>query len=94
MAGVPLGKRSIHSPFPKPYFHTTLCGYIAGLAFTLVVMIKFQAAQPALLYLVPGVLLSSFGCAVWRGELADLLKFEEATGNDEKEAKEATKKAD
>lgn len=67
----------IHANFPKPYFHTGLLAYIAGLGTTLLVMIQFKAAQPALLYLVPACLGSSFLCAVMRGEVKQLLAYSE-----------------
>jgi minor histocompatibility antigen H13 len=37
--------------FSKPYFYTSLIGYIAGLVTTMLVMHIFGKAQPALLYL-------------------------------------------
>jgi minor histocompatibility antigen H13 len=67
----------IHASFSKPYFHTGLLAYVAGLGTTLFVMIQFNAAQPALLYLVPACLGSSFLCAVIRGEVKELLAYSE-----------------
>lgn len=57
---------------------------------TMAVMIFFEAAQPALLYLVPACLFSSFGCATMRGEMSELLAYseeleEEAEGESKKE---------
>ena len=66
-----------HTPFPKPYFHSTLIGYVLGLGTTLWVMFQFKAAQPALLYLVPACLGTSFGCAALRGEVKALLEYSE-----------------
>ena len=37
--------------FNKPYFYAGLASYVLGLGTTMFVMHKFQAAQPALLYL-------------------------------------------
>lgn len=83
-ADAPLGARGVHFSFPKPYFHSSLVSYLLGLSTTLVAMIKFNAAQPALLYLVPAILTSSLGCALWKGELKELLDYEEVeVGNDE-----------
>ena len=45
-----------HPPVPCSAFG----GYVAGLVATIVVMNVFQAAQPALLYIVPGVLGATF----------------------------------
>ena len=72
-----LSPMNLHAAFPKPYFHSALIAYVAGLATTLYVMIVFQAAQPALLYLVPACLGSSALCAVLRGEWNDLLAYSE-----------------
>jgi len=56
---------------------------------TMAVMIFFNAAQPALLYLVPACLISSLGCAVIKGELSDLLAYSEEEPEEEEEEKEA-----
>ena len=95
IAGVPYFPTDVNVGFPKPYFHSTLAGYVVGLATTLYVMIVFEAAQPALLYLVPACLGSSLMCAVSRGELTELFQYseeddeeEEKKEGDEKEAKE------
>lgn len=77
--------------FPKPYFHATVVGYLAGMVVTILVMQVFQHAQPALLYLVPGVLLSLWGTALVRGELKLLWAYTEDQEDEEKEkANEAT----
>jgi minor histocompatibility antigen H13 len=67
----------IHDSFPKPYFHAALIAYIGGLGFTIFIMMQFHAAQPALLYLVPACLGSSFLTAVVRGEVKALLDYSE-----------------
>ena len=57
------------------------------------VMIFFEAAQPALLYLVPACLISSLGCAAVRGEIAELLAYsEEPEPEEEEEEKKDEKK--
>mmetsp|Transcript_16076 Transcript_16076/g.30366 ORF Transcript_16076/g.30366 Transcript_16076/m.30366 type:complete len:390 (+) Transcript_16076:3378-4547(+) len=76
-AKVPYFPTNVHASFPKPYFHSALVGYIVGMATTMFVMIKFEAAQPALLYLVPACLGSSFMTAVVRGELKDMFAYSE-----------------
>lgn len=43
--------KSAVKPFSKPYFTSALVAYVLGLTTTIVVMHKFRAAQPALLYL-------------------------------------------
>ena len=60
-------------------------GYVIGLALTLFVMIKFEAAQPALLYLVPACLGSSLFCALLRGELKELFDYSEEEDEEEGE---------
>jgi minor histocompatibility antigen H13 len=98
-AAVSTATTNVHHAFPKPYFHSALIAYVLGLATTLFVMIKFNAAQPALLYLVPACLGSSWICALVRGELAALFAYseeeeeeEEETSDDKKE--ESAKKDD
>jgi hypothetical protein len=59
--------------FPAPYFNTGLVAYTLGLVATLVVMLVWDAAQPALLYLVPAVLGASALTAAVRGELRALM---------------------
>lgn len=87
-AKMPTKDINIHANFPKPYFHSALFAYFLGLATTLFVMIQFNAAQPALLYLVPACLGSSFFCAVYRGEVEALLAYSEEEEEEEEEAKE------
>lgn len=43
--------------------------YGIGLLVTFVALALMQKGQPALLYLVPSTLLTSFGVALWRKEL-------------------------
>lgn len=76
--------------FPKPYFTATMFGYVAGMVATVVVMQVFNHAQPALLYLVPGVLSTFWGTALWRGEVRLLWGYDEAI--EEKEAEQKMKK--
>ena len=86
-ANVPITPVDIHATFPKPFFHSALLSYVSGLATTLFVMIQFNAAQPALLYLVPACLGSSLGCAYLRGELKELFEYSEETAKAEEEKK-------
>jgi minor histocompatibility antigen H13 len=83
---------NIHASFPKPYFHSCLAAYVLGLATTLYVMIVFKAAQPALLYLVPACLISSFSCAILRGDLTTLLQYTEEIEEEEEVKEGDTKK--
>ena len=54
--------------FDKVYFKAGLVGYVVGMIVTLMVLIFWEHAQPALLYLVPGVLISLWGTAWVRGD--------------------------
>lgn len=79
-AGLPRDGSAVvdtHTAFPKPYFIASLIAYILGLGTTLFVMAYFDAAQPALLYLVPACLGSSFTVAIIRGEVKELLEYSE-----------------
>jgi minor histocompatibility antigen H13 len=91
LANVSTKDINIYASFPKPYFHSALLAYVLGLGFTLFIMIQFQAAQPALLYLVPACLGSSFLCAVLRGEVKELLAYTEEEEVEAEESKEEDK---
>lgn len=69
--------------FTKTYFNITMIAYTIGLATTVLIMYHFKAAQPALLYLVPACLISSFGMAVVRGEVSVLLAYTEETAEED-----------
>lgn len=75
--------------FPKAYFHATIIGYVAGMLVTLGIMQIFHHAQPALLYLVPGVLGAFWGTALANGDLKTLWAYSEA--DEEEEGKEEGK---
>merc|ERR1712232_445043 len=85
---------NIYDSFPKPYFHFTLFGYIIGMISTIFIMIRFQAAQPALLYLVPACLGSSLIVSVVRGEIKLLFDYSEENNilNEENDSNKLTKK--
>ena len=86
----------------------TWWSYVLGMTTTMTVMHVFQAAQPALLYLVPFVLFTSFGRALMtKGGITELLAYSEedttpalnesendaADEGKEKETKKETKKS-
>jgi minor histocompatibility antigen H13 len=54
--------------FSKIYFKASIVGYIIAMLVTMAVMHHFKHGQPALLYLVPGVLGALWGTAAVRGE--------------------------
>ena len=75
----PIGNKSV-SFLPITNFNTflwTFCGYFFGILSTLVVMNVFKAAQPALLYLVPGCLIFSVLSALIGGYYNFFINYEE-----------------
>jgi minor histocompatibility antigen H13 len=83
LTGRPLWTKDNRKPeapftFPKTYFKASLAGYVLGLLATLGVMMIWNHAQPALLYLVPGVLGSVWLTAAVRGELSLIWNYTEA----------------
>ncbi len=72
----------------KPgYFRPAFGGYVGGLVATIAVMNAFQAAQPALLYIVPAVLGAVGVAALARGEVAAVMGYSEEEEEEEKEGK-------
>jgi minor histocompatibility antigen H13 len=87
--------------FPKVYFKASVFGYVVGMITTLLAMQYSNHAQPALLYLVPGVLISLWGTAFFRGETSIMWDFsdaeeedEEGEGEDKKEGSDKEKSDD
>jgi len=77
------------------YLNTVMVAYFLSLVTTVSIMLFFNAAQPALLYIVPYVLIATFGVAASRGELKELWKFEIPDESAEaEEAKKDEKKED
>eukprot|EP00946_MAST-07B_sp_MAST-7B-sp1_P001278 g1278.t1 len=58
------------------YFNWSMIAYVLSLIATLIAMIYMDAAQPALLYIVPFVLGASMLVALIRGEMTELWEFE------------------
>lgn len=65
--------------FPKTYFYASVLGYLAGMITTQGIMVSFKKAQPALLYLVPGVLGALWGTALLKGDFRLMWEYNEAT---------------
>ena len=63
--------------FPKPFFLTNIFFYCCGLVTTVLVMIYFKSAQPALLYLVPFILIASLLSALVTGKWEELMEYNE-----------------
>ncbi|WJX16916.1 hypothetical protein P8452_06894 [Trifolium repens] len=58
------------------YFRSAFLGYIVGLALTIVVANWFQAAQPALFYIVPAVIGFLAAHCIWNRDVKQLLAFD------------------
>ncbi|KAG9142072.1 hypothetical protein Leryth_016292 [Lithospermum erythrorhizon] len=72
------------------YFKSAFLGYAVGVILTIIVMNWFQAAQPALLYIVPAVIGFLAVHVLWNGEVKQLLEFDESKttdGEDDKVSK-------
>jgi len=82
--------RGAAHPVRAPYFHYAFLAYALGLTTTIAVMHVFQAAQPALLYLVPFCILASVITAVARGELGLLWEYTEQASPDPPQTKTIT----
>eukprot|EP00943_MAST-04B_sp_MAST-4B-sp1_P006804 g6804.t1 len=65
------------------YLNITMVSYCLSIITTVVIMLFFNAAQPALLYIVPFILISSISTAVAFGETKKLLAFEIFDENEE-----------
>jgi minor histocompatibility antigen H13 len=63
--------------FKKVYFKASMVGYVIGLVTTLVVLNIFNHGQPALFYLVPAVLGSLWGTALFRGDISLMWAYTE-----------------
>lgn len=61
----------------KHYFRAVNFGYFIAIVATIVVMLVFKHGQPALLYLVPGCILSVLATAYAKGELSEIMEFTE-----------------
>lgn len=80
--------------FKKTYFSASIIGYILGMLATLVVLNVYNHAQPALLYLVPGVLGAVWGTALIRGEVKDMWEYTEDGSLETEEARGDAKQED
>ncbi|KAF9875023.1 signal peptide peptidase [Colletotrichum karsti] len=73
------------STFSKTYFNASLIGYTVGMLVTLAMLTIFKHGQPALLYLVPGVLGSLWLTGLVRGELREMWEYTEDGSLDTKD---------
>ena len=58
--------------FPKTYFRAAMAGYLVAMLATLAMLLAFNHAQPALLYLVPGVVSAAWLTGAARRELRSM----------------------
>ncbi|KAH7009299.1 signal peptide peptidase-domain-containing protein [Microdochium trichocladiopsis] len=65
------------SAFLKTYFYAAVVGYLLAMVFTLAMLLIFNHAQPALLYLVPGVVFSVWLTGLVRGEVHEMWVYTE-----------------
>ncbi|TPX18987.1 uncharacterized protein E0L32_011304 [Thyridium curvatum] len=63
--------------FPKTYFYASMLGYTLGMLATLSMLVIFKHGQPALLYLVPGVVGCTWLTGLIRGELHEMWIYTE-----------------
>ena len=71
------GARGAPRAGARPLFPAAFGGYVAGLAATIVVMVAFDAAQPALLYIVPAVLGATAAAAAVDGDAKGVWEWSE-----------------
>ncbi|KAJ8099780.1 signal peptide peptidase-domain-containing protein [Lipomyces tetrasporus] len=71
--------------FPKPFFNVAMLLYAAALVTTIVIMHAFKTAQPALLYLCPGIGGAVIATALLRNEWSILWCYKEETKEDKQE---------
>ncbi|WEW56746.1 hypothetical protein PRK78_002197 [Emydomyces testavorans] len=70
--------------FRKTYFKAGLVGYVLGMLATLVAMQISNHPQPALLYLVPGVLSSIWLTALIKGDISVMWNFSDSVDDEDK----------
>lgn len=63
--------------FAKPYFVTSMVAYVMGLAGAMAAMLITRKGQPALFYLVPALLVATWGRAAVTGDLKGMWAYTE-----------------
>ena len=80
---------------PKTYYLGCVFGYLAAIITTVVVMFVFDHGQPALLYLVPALLIATTLIALAKGEFKKLWEYtEENIVNDPEDGEEEESETD
>mmetsp|Transcript_29144 Transcript_29144/g.74031 ORF Transcript_29144/g.74031 Transcript_29144/m.74031 type:complete len:392 (-) Transcript_29144:176-1351(-) len=86
---------TIDSAFPKPYFWRVYAGYLVSLLLSGLIMLGLKKAQPALLYLVPGTILTLVGSSYLRGQFKEMTAYnEEDLNSEDADADDSKKDAD
>jgi len=78
----------VHVHWSNTYFVPVALGYAFGLLCSLVAVLFFRVAQPALLYLVPSTLFPIVFMSYWRNEFGQLwhgIPFKKSDGTESKE---------
>lgn len=76
----------------KTYFYTCFLAYFLGLVTTILVMVVFQHAQPALLYLVPYCIGFPVAVALMKGDLKAMFDYTDEEEEKQEEVKDETEK--
>eukprot|EP00300_Choanocystis_sp_HF-7_P007888 c15565_g1_i1.p1 GENE.c15565_g1_i1~~c15565_g1_i1.p1 ORF type:complete len:367 (+),score=85.09 c15565_g1_i1:608-1708(+) len=76
---------AFRNPEKITYFLFNFTGYVLGLIATIVVMLVFEAAQPALLYLVPACLITSLVPALMFKDIKALFEYSEEAKEERKD---------
>ncbi|EGW30625.1 uncharacterized protein SPAPADRAFT_63453, partial [Spathaspora passalidarum NRRL Y-27907] len=76
--------------YAQPYFKASLVSYVLGLLLTFSMLHIFQVGQPALLYIVPCLLIGVTGLSLFRQEFTEFWSFSEDISEfvDEKDKEE------
>lgn len=83
------GDAALRVPQRRVYYRVSLVAYVLALVCTFVAMHAFNHAQPALLYIVPWLLVATLVTALCRHELPRLWAFEDSDGDSSDEATDA-----
>ncbi|KAI7690314.1 hypothetical protein SSS_08635 [Sarcoptes scabiei] len=76
------------------YFYSSFIAYIFGLFLTMVVMVYFKHAQPALLYLVPCCISFPMIVALFQGDFLHLLSYSEDSKHRDREEQDQSQVED
>ncbi|KAI1979791.1 hypothetical protein LOZ53_004539 [Ophidiomyces ophidiicola] len=93
---LPVKETSFHKAksFRKTYFNAGMTGYLLGMLATLIAMQISNQPQPALLYLVPGVLSAIWTAALINGDISAMCNFSDGVTDEDDEAAEVAQNTD